>query len=260
MTREHVSASFAETMTRCPETARRVYVLGERQRPGAALIWGSADHAAHAVNFEQKVESWVDLPVSDVQDAFVDAVTAKVDEAGGEDEIEWGDETVAKVMDKGADLVATYHNEVSVSVQPIAVEQRLEVALPGVEVPVVAILDVETELNVIDRKTSARAEKKPKPQWGTQSMLYRALTGKPLDWHIVAKTGKVLTPEDSDDLHEPYSDALAPLVAKKLQHALDLYNFCLTTYGPDEPWPDAMSHPWACGFCGFRPTCPWWAK
>jgi hypothetical protein len=29
-------------------------------------------------------------------------------------------------------------------------------------------------------------------------------------------------------------------------------------YGPDEPWPDALGHSWACGFCGFKPTCPWW--
>jgi len=32
-----------------------------------------------------------------------------------------------------------------------------------------------------------------------------------------------------------------------------------TIYGPDNPWPGALAHPWACGFCGFRADCEWWA-
>jgi hypothetical protein len=29
-------------------------------------------------------------------------------------------------------------------------------------------------------------------------------------------------------------------------------------YGPDEEWPGAYTYGWACGYCGFRPTCKWW--
>ena len=32
------------------------------------------------------------------------------------------------------------------------------------------------------------------------------------------------------------------------------------TYGPDEPWPDALAHDWACNYCGFRDAglCFYW--
>ena len=45
--RQHLSASSLRMLATCPEQFRRVYLKGERQRPGATLVWGSADHYAH---------------------------------------------------------------------------------------------------------------------------------------------------------------------------------------------------------------------
>src|SRR5262245_12765341 len=82
--RTHLSASSLTMLGRCPEQFRRVYLKGERQRPGAALVWGSADHYAHEQNFAQKIVSHVDIPEGDVALAFAEGFDQKVESEGGE--------------------------------------------------------------------------------------------------------------------------------------------------------------------------------
>jgi hypothetical protein len=260
---DHISASQVGMMLRCPEQYRQHYVLGRRERPGSALVWGTADHAAIAVSLEQKIETHEDLPTSDVQDAFVDALDKAVDDAGGPSEVDW-QEDAADIRDKGTALVAVYHETVSPRIQPVGVEEPFKmVGLFDGALPVVGRIDVETADSVIDRKTANRAESTPKPQWTSQSLLYRVMTSKPMEWHLSVKPGKsagrVVTPEEAPALLEPFSDGLDAIVSRRFGNARSLAEHYMATYGPDELWPDGMDHAWACGFCGFRPECSWWA-
>jgi hypothetical protein len=258
---DHLSASQLNMFSRCPEQYRRRYVLGEKERPAAALVWGSADHYAHEQNFAQKILSGEDIPGDDVKLAFAEGFDRAVDRSGGEGEVDWGQDKPGEMKDRGAALVGVYHKQVSPRIQPTAVETKFKVDLPGVPVPVIGYVDVSTAATAIERKTAGRAEKKPKPDWRIQGLLYQAVGGKPVEWHVSVKTKTpaVWTPLEAPDLQLALNSvtvgATKGLVRTIAQGLLAYW----TTYGPDEPWPGAVTHPWACDFCGFRPTCAWWA-
>jgi hypothetical protein len=159
-------------------TGRR-YVKGEKERPGAALVWGSADHKAHETNFAQKITSGEDISGDDVKLAFADAFDSQVDKYGGTREVEWGNEKPSELKDAGVRLVGAYHNSISPYVQPTSVEERFEVTVPKVPVPVVGYIDVQTAESAIERKTAKAATRKIKPQWRLQGLLYQAIKSRP---------------------------------------------------------------------------------
>jgi hypothetical protein len=243
---------------RCPEQFRRRYVLREKERPGSALVWGSADHYAHEQNFTQKIESRRDISPSDLSLAFAEGFDVAVEKNGGAKEIMWGDDKPGDLKDAGVQVALTYHDQVSPSVQPVDVEREINLELPGVPVPVIGYVDVETDDVGIERKTA-----KSKPQrgeipakWIWQRIVYPLALGKPLAYHVATKTKTpaVYTPEtDPGLLGKPLGSA-ARLIAAKARAISATY----MEFGPEEPWPDALGHEWACQFCGWRPTCSWW--
>jgi len=263
---DHLSASSLSMFSRCPEQWRQRYVLGRKERPGAALLWGKADHFAHEVNFEQKIESHEDLPMGDVLDAFSQGITDALNEVGGELEVEWGRVRLADVKDNGSRLVAAYHSKVSPMVQPIAVEERFEFVVPDVPVPIIGFIDTETERAIIDGKTSGARVAVPKPSWRLQGVLYQASKRKPVSWHVKTKTKvpAVYTSMDAgfENLHVPFSERLVDLALVRVRHLVERIAGLMAEFGPDHPWPTtAMDVGWRddfCGYCGYRPGCEWW--
>lgn len=257
---DHLSATQLAMFQRCPEQYRRRYVLGEKERPGAALVWGSADHYAHEQNFIQKIKSGEDIPVREVQEAFAEGFYASVERNGGESEVEWGDEKPGDVLDAGARLVAVYHQQVSPSVQPLQVEREFSVDVPGVPVPFVGRIDIETAGPAIERKTAKQMQRKPKPDWRVQGLLYQAVTERPVDWHVSvkAKTPAVYTPTEHPELHMPLRERVVEAANTLVSHTARAIIAYLVTFGTTERWPGAITHPWSCDFCGYRPTCGWW--
>lgn len=255
---QHLSASQLSMLARCPEQYRQRYVLGKKERPGSALIIGSADHAAHEHNFRQKIESKLDLPLAEIEDVYAQAYDDAIDRAGGESEVAWGDDNYSKAKDSGAGLVRLYHSTISPGMVPLDVEKKIELAIPMLPVPVIGYVDLETSAAIFERKTTKRAEKDLKGDWRLQGMVYRAALGKPVHWHVSVRkaTPEILTPATHPNLQLATGglDLARKYVGRLAQqlHALWLM------HGPDEVWPGAITHPWACGFCGYRNDCRWW--
>ncbi len=258
----HLSATQMSMFQRCAEQYRRRYVLGEKERPRAALIWGGADHAAHEENFRQKITSGEDVPVDVVEDAFATAFDRKVDEAGGLGEVEWGDEKPADLKDAGAALVAAYHRQVSPSVQPVSVEREFKLELPGVPIPVVGRMDIETELPAIERKTAKRAEKTVKPTWRIQGLLYQLVEKRPVVWHVSVKTKvpAIYTQLETPGLSMAVSDATLGAAERLVGTTAQTIEAFYSTFGPEQPWPGAISHDWACSWCAYKSRCAWWGN
>lgn len=254
----HLSYTSVTMHMRCPESSRRRYVLGEKERPGAALILGGADHQAHEVNYRQKIDTHEDMPTREIQEVFADTYDRKIQQAGGMAEIAWGKDKPGELKDLGVKLVTTYHETISRLVQPVQVEREITHFVPGVPVPIVGFVDVETERSLIERKTAAKAERKPKPEWLIQGRIYRQAVGKPVQWHVVNKSrGEILTSRTDPELQLPAVEGDQGIDDLIRYVAADMVAN-LQRYGPDNPWPGATTHPWACGFCGYRPTCHWW--
>ncbi len=245
---DHLSASQLN-MT-CAEAYRRRYVLGEKTPPGAALIWGRSDHEAHETNFVQKITSGEDLPVSDVQYAFVEAF----DHASDQD-VDWGDDKPGDLKDAGVALVSLYHRQVSPTLQPLAVEQEFSLDVPGVPVPVVGRVDLRLADHVRERKT---AKSKPSniARHRLQGMIYEAALGLPIEWDYSVKT-KTPTVYTSAEIPALRIEGTGGLAARYVASLSAQLAALAETFGPDEVWPGALTHDWACSYCGFQPTCEW---
>lgn len=256
---DHLSASQLSMLMRCPEQYRRRYVAGLMERPAAALVWGKADHQAHETNFRQKIDSHTDLPVDDIKVAFAEAF-----DQASDDDIDWGADKPGELKDKGVELVALYHQQVSPKVQPTAVEERFELRIPGVPVPVVGFIDVIEDARGIERKTAKQKASTVKPRWLLQGLLYQLVERKPIEWHVCTKTKlpAVYTPETEPGLVLPESalETTQRYVANAAAHAVAL----LERFGPDQPWPGAIADDWACSYCGWGPNgsraCAWWQR
>lgn len=255
----HLSPSSLKTYMRCREQWRRRYVLGEKERPGAALVWGGAHNFALVeTNFAQKITTGEDLSTEDIKVAFAEGFDRRVEADGGEREVQWGDEKPGELKDKGVALAAHYHTTISPTVQPIAVERSFRLDVPGVAVPVVGRIDIDEQHRTIDLKTGAKREMKPDNVF--QGRIYQLERPVPIEFHLATKTKvpAVYTPAE----YPEFGLEITPMILARTQRMLvtlaqDIAT-TFATYGPDQPWPGAFTYGWACGYCGFRPTCPWW--
>lgn len=257
---DHWSASSATMADRCLEQWRHRYILGEKQKPGAALVLGNSYHHAAETNFRQKIESHEDVDLETVTDAYAAEWGAQLEKEGGIAEIEWGREKPGAVKDTGAKLVASYHTRVAPLVQPVATETSFEIAVEGVEVPVIGYIDVETERNVIDHKTARATVRSPKADWRLQGDLYQIAREKPVEWHIAVKSGggHIVTSREEPGLRVDYDEDRLRVTSAYLSRVFTQIAGAFAVYGPDRPWPGALTHPWACSYCGYQPRCAWW--
>jgi len=107
----HFSATSLGMLSRCPEQFRQRYVLHRKERPGSALVVGSAFHDALKLNYQQKVKSFEDMKLSDVVQYLQDEAWPNCVEAdGGVEEIVWRDDddspTVAAFVELSENVFA----------------------------------------------------------------------------------------------------------------------------------------------------------
>jgi hypothetical protein len=250
----------------CPEQYRQRYILGRKERPGEALVIGSAVHSAVGFNLSQKIHTHEDLPAAEVRDYFHDhAWPIAIERDGGEEEIRWDSEPDTCRAD-GERVTVGYHAAVCPTIQPVSVERRFEFVVPGVPVPFIGFIDWEEPTHQTDLKTGKQVQRKPDANWRFQGTIYAAFTGKPTHFHSIsrAKTPSIATPLDAPEMVvSPHAMQVA-VVERVLRDYAAQVEWYFNRYGPEEAWPmsglyaDYKGGP-ACGFCGFRKWCPAWA-
>lgn len=275
---EHVSASSLKMFVRCPEQWRRRYVLGHRAPPNSNMLWGGADHRAVGHNFEQKIETEKDLPVKEVQERFAHELDAGIESA--EDEIEWSgrdlegktqEQARAFVLDRGANLVGMYQEQVAPALFPASVEEEFLLPLDGLPpikgyvdltatrnanlVPVLIPLGADpfSEQFVVERKTKG-SNQPPAPEDRFQARLYELAKGLPVEFQVSVKTAQPRV-----TIHEPLPLEPAERTLESLRRTVLGIATCFALYGEEKPWPDhGRLHPWGCSHCGFKASCPYW--
>lgn len=287
--RGHISANSLKTFMRCPETFRRRYMLGEKEKPAGNLLWGSADHAAIEFDLRRKMETQEHMPVNEVQEVFVADLEDRVNDAGGVHEVDWGKDPITKddvttikgrikafdaTRVKGQVLAAAYREQVSPTLMPLAIEHEFKIDLaPIVPVPVMGRVDLVAHVidpftlelikpgppAVIDRKTSAQRKRKADQEWVFQGRTYQLAFPKSMVRFDVSvkNVNPLVVPGD-----DPESDLMVRPWAKKrtvqmMQILAGQIGYLYARFGPDHPWTGAWTHPWACGYCGFKRTCFW---
>ena len=264
----HLSASSIGMLFRCPRQFYRRYILGEKERPGEAMVVGSFFHEALDYNYQQKITSGVDRPLSEIVQYLGDVGVPKVlDEEGGVDNIRW--DTSPDTAHKDAErITSAYAHVVMPRIQPVGTEFRFELDLDGVPVPLIGYVDVWDADRTIDTKTGKQAVSKVKPSWRLQGSIYALATGRPTEYHSVsrAKTPKIVTALESEDMivQRPSEDQ-----ANNMRHLFRLaaaqIAFYMHEYGLGREWPATGSVPdftrnmLPCDFCGWRDGCPAWS-
>lgn len=260
----HLSSSSLTMLHRCPEQFRRRYILGERRQPNEAGVIGSVFHETMTWNFAQKIRTHDDRPLPEIVEylhdkAWPDTLTRE----GGPDEVFWDSPNLDEPRRTAERITTAYRRQVTERVQPTAVEQRHEKALPGVlPVPLVGYLDTETDFTIIDTKTGRQAVKKPKPEWVLQSGIYQIFRPKPVHIHTIsrAKSPSIWTPLDEPRLLLTYIPEREQETKRTLRDLAAHIEHYMNRYGPDDPWPTLGTlHDWACNYCGWRKVCPAWA-
>lgn len=258
---KHLSTSSMKKFLECPERWRLHYLKREREiTQGYWLFQGSVNHRSIDWGLREKMTTGRLPEVKQVLERFDHEWEAELVERGGVDALQWRDSTPSAAKDQTAGLVKAYM-PIAQTLNPIALEQRFDVDIPLVPVPLMGYIDIEEETRLIDRKDVPSRQRKPKSDWVMQGGIYTAVKQKPIDFHVSTKTKMpmVYTPGVDPELAMPaWSERRMHLYVQRVARSIsNLY----TQYGPDDVWPgNGVLHPFACDYCGVRPLCSWWAE
>lgn len=240
---EHLSASSLSLHMRCPRQWADKYLHGNRGPSNASLTIGSAAHLALARlnNQEPLGDPW--------QDTLNEQEQA----------IEWG--KLSPETAKGIYEAHVYHywEQIGKFLAPGGAEKTHLFNVEGVELPVMAIIDKETDDRLIDYKTTAyfnRKSVRPNKEWKFQQGIYQLVVPKPSEVHVLtrAKTDPVVVPSSTaDPLHFGMLDRDKTI--KMIQDEWNRIKWHLEFYGIENIWPGNPMHDWAAKYCPLGGNC-----
>lgn len=239
----HISASQIGLFVRCPESYRHQRILGATSTRGSALTIGSGVHKGIETYLRSLNER---ITQGEREQRAMMAAGDSVDDA---------DPTLHDEADEAMRLVQAWIRTAP-KIIPVALEDRIEVDLPGTAATLVGYVDCVATDRLIDFKTNKSRVQKPKGDWTLQARLYQAAHGLDLDFHVIVKT-KDPQVQHGADLRVRYDK---DKTHQALAYAADVHGRITRLYetlGPYEPWPtDGVLHPWACSLCAARTSCP----
>lgn len=241
----HLSASSITLFKRCPRQWQQKYIFGLRDSPSSSLVVGKAVHLGLS---------------KALSGGSPDGIWEEVLADSGED-IDWSrmsEKEAIKLSQKHIEnyqrLVAPYLGEV------VATEKSLEILFPGVEIPVIGFVDLETTSKVIDYKSTNYFNRKPSlnPEWAFQLAIYQYAIPKAGEIHVLTRGDKypVYVPNSYDD--PLYREAPDLVKNTKLQgmvwDAWQLMNHYWETYKL-RPWPGNETQDWGHKYCKVSNCC-----
>lgn len=258
---ERLSATALTEFLTCAELFRLKRIVRTPERNRLDRFIGRVHHSTVAANFKQKVSSGVDLDEETMWAHYSEIWSRTLEEDG---EPEWTTPP-SEAFETGSKVLACFQKEVAPLVSPIRVEEWFEERIPGIPVPIVGYIDVESHSFIEEFKTSARKEARPKPRWRFQGRVYQLYVDKPVVWYVTTKqvTPKAYTPLNCPELlMEPANrDQTVRLLVQTVEVLNDMY----ARYGPSTPWAtNGLLHEWACksgcsyGPVSAHPICPAW--
>jgi hypothetical protein len=223
-------------------------------------------HGLAEANWRWKMREAEDLPEKEAR-LILDAVfDNQIQEGLRGGPIDWGqnrgrplDEDAQR--DRAATAGLSYLKNVAPGIIPVEAEARFVIQVDGCPVPVVGFIDLVTEYAMVDLKVQGQVKTQVDHGWRIQGLVYLLARDLPMTWHSVSWAGKTMTPDNDEGAGLVMPRTLNSYnVARQL---LRTYTTAIVAYaerfGVDEPWPDALSHSWACDYCDLREAiCPWW--
>lgn len=225
----HLSPTQVNMFLRCPAQWYYRYVRGLKRPPSGAATLGSAVDSGITHNYRQKIESHQDLALDEVLDAFSTDFEAR------KSETLWGpEEKPSQVKDDGARVLSLYQGDVAPTVQPTAVQKRVELDMPNFAYRFVVVPDVVERGSIIRdtkvvKRSPAKVEDAPalapahQDQMVAYALAYRATQeraeeGCVVDYLVRTKNTKLVQiPFRVTSSHLAYYKNLIGLVARQIE-------------------------------------------
>lgn len=252
----HLSLSQLDMFTRCGEQYRRRYLEEEIIPPGISARIGSGVHKAAETNLREKKRTGHDLPLDAVQDCAAEAYHKALQDGVffAPEDLPSAKKALAEGKDTAVSLATLFRKELAPTITPALVEERIVIDLPGVDLPVVTILDVYTEDKTLrDLKTSGKKWHDGKAHASNQPTAYREAVRQATGEYPAALLFDVLVSNKTPVLQTLSTQRDAQdtaILARKFQLMCASINAGI--FLPAQP-----DH-WCCGprFCGYFFTCP----
>lgn len=265
---EHLSPTSMAMFAACPEQFRQRYILKRPETNFGDRFMGNVNHDLIADLIRMKLNGlWSDFEKQDdegrihiVRERYRDFWEQQLEKDG---EPDWRELDATEQYLRGIQMALTYLDKVVPSIDPIAVEERVEVKLPGVP-KIVGYVDVIEHGKLRERKTTNKKVTKPTSKWRFQARVYQFILGLPVEWDILTRqaTPQVYTCEECPELRMEYTDRhnTDRLIRDIYLQMQDLWH----RRGDMEAWPQTgYFDPWLCQFCGIGPrygnTCGAWS-
>jgi hypothetical protein len=252
----------------CPEQFRQRYLLRRPESNFGDKFMGNVNHELIADMLRMKMNGlWHDFAVltEDQKKALVrqryrDFWDQQLERDG---EPDWRDQDASEQYTRGLLMGLTYVDKALPQIEPLAVEERVELKLPALP-PIIGYVDVIEAGKIRERKTTNKKVTKPTSKWRFQARVYQLILGLPVEWDILTRQAEpqLYTCADFPDLRMEYvsktnTERLIRDIHLQMQ---DLW----TRRGNHEPWPQTgFFDPWLCQFCSIGPkygaTCGAWS-
>jgi hypothetical protein len=240
---------------RCGEQYRRRYLEGDVIPPGIAARVGSGVHKAVEVNYRNKMQTGEDMPLDAVQDCAAEAYGKALQEGVfiSPEEVPGARLAMADGKDRAVSLATVFRRELAPDVIPALVEERITIELPGVELPIVTILDCYTkDKRLRDLKTASRKWAEEKAHSSHQPTAYREA--------VKEVTGEYPDGLCFDVLVDSKTPTIQTIAITREQSDLDILTLKFQTMiasiraGIFHP---AQPDNWCCSmkFCGYWSSC-----
>lgn len=252
----HLSISQLGMYQRCGEQWRRRYLEEEVIPPGIAARVGTGVHKAAEINFKSKIQTGQDLPLTDIQDAAADAYSKALQDGVffSPEEAPGAKVAMAKGKDDAIGLATLFGLELAPQIFPALIEHKVTLEIPGVEMPIVAILDCYTvDKQLRDLKTSGKKWADDKAHTSPQPTIYREA--------VKQDTGAYPNRIMFDVLVNNKTPILQTIETNRTEEDLQILvrQFGIMTASIKAGiFPPAQADHWCCSmkFCGYYFSCP----
>lgn len=254
----HLSPSQINMFDRCTQQFYYRYIDPKISIPPTKhLTAGTVFDDTLTNNYNQKIKSKVDLPVSDLLDIADTSFSIR------EDETEWFGESPIETKDTIMGLVKAYSESgISEAIQPVAVQKLYEVKFEGLDWILKGYSDLETEDTIIDNKTTGKSpspnieqiDQSHKFQLDCYTIAKKYTEGvgeaekRRIDYAVKLKTPKIVTVE-----LPPLTEADAQFFKKKVSVQFEMMQ--ALRKGAIRPNPNRNHFMCSQKFCGYWELC-----
>lgn len=153
MNKPHLSPTQINMFLRCSAQYFFRYIEGIKAPPGIALTLGKSIDEALNLNYQQKKDTFEDLKVEPMIDIYETTYDREI-----KNTIIFPSDDLKKIREEGIGLIKQYHTEISPVIQPIEVQEKIEIPFNDFDYDLVVVPDLITiEEVIVDNKTVSKS-------------------------------------------------------------------------------------------------------